>query len=166
VIDLFSHLPYRLFTVGRLDRDTTGLLIVTNDGRFAQDIIHPSKGLTKEYLVKTSQEISHEHLFSISKGTMVEGTWIKPAKVAKVRRGTLTVTVREGKKREVRLLVQKAGLTLLSLHRIRVGALVLGNLDIGEFRPLTAQEREQLLAPSQQKKQRSKKTLRTPFPEG
>ncbi|MGR3973796.1 MAG: pseudouridine synthase [Candidatus Rhabdochlamydia sp.] len=145
VVDLFDHLPYRLFTVGRLDRDTTGLLIVTNDGHFAQDVIHPSKGLTKEYLVKTGQEITHEHLIDISKGGLVEGVWVKPTKVAKVRKGTLTVTVQEGKKREVRLLVQKAGLDILSLHRIRIGSLVLGPLEEGEFRPLSENEKDQLL---------------------
>ncbi len=145
VIDLFAHLPYRLFTVGRLDRDTTGLIIVTNDGYFAQEVIHPSKGQTKEYLIKTTQEITHEHLIAISKGGLIENTWVKPASVKKVRRGTLTITVHEGKKREVRLLVQKAGLKILSLHRIRIGALVLGNLDIGEFRPMTEKEKRLLL---------------------
>jgi 23S rRNA pseudouridine2605 synthase len=145
VVDLFSHLPYRLFTVGRLDRDTTGLLIVTNDGQFAQDIIHPSKGVTKEYLVKTSQEITPDHLTCISKGGLVEGTWVKPFKVSKVRRGTLKISVREGKKREVRLLVQKAGLDIISLQRIRIGALVLGDLEVGDFRPLTEAEKLLLL---------------------
>ena len=145
VVDLFGHLNYRLFTVGRLDRDTTGLLIVTNDGHFAQDVIHPSKGQTKEYLIKTSQEITADHLKSISKGGLVENTWVKPASVRKVRRGTLTITVHEGKKREVRLLVQKAGLDILSLHRIRIGSLVLGNLEPGEWRPLTDKEKQLLL---------------------
>lgn len=145
VIDLFAHLNLRLFTVGRLDRDTTGLLIITNDGHFAQNIIHPSKGQTKEYLVKTMQEITHEHLQSISKGGLIENTWVKPAGVKKVRRGTLTVTVHEGKKREVRLLVQKAGLDIVSLHRIRIGSLVLGNLEVGQWRPLTAKEKQLLL---------------------
>jgi 23S rRNA pseudouridine2605 synthase len=145
VVDLFNHLNLRLYTVGRLDRDTTGLLIVTNDGHFAQNIIHPSKGQTKEYLVKTSQEITAEHLISISKGGLIENTWVKPANVKKVRRGTLTVSVHEGKKREVRLLVQKAGLDLVSLHRIRIGSLVLGNLEVGDYRPLTDKEKELLL---------------------
>lgn len=145
VVDLFSHLNLRLYTVGRLDRDTTGLLIVTNDGHFAQDVIHPSKGQTKEYLIKTSQEITHEHLVSIAKGGLVENTWVKPSNVKKVRRGTLTISVSEGKKREVRLLVQKAGLDIVSLHRIRIGALVLGNLEVGEYRPLTDKEKKLLL---------------------
>ena len=147
VIDLFKDLPYRLFTVGRLDRDTTGLLLVTNDGYFAQNVIHPSRNVTKEYLVKTEQEISPEHLQAISKGALVEGSWITPVSVTKVRRGTLKVIVREGKKREVRLLVQKAGLTILSLHRIRIGSLTLGSLPLGQFRELSEREKELLLNP-------------------
>ena len=145
VIDLFQELPYRLFTVGRLDRDTTGLLIVTNDGHYAQDIIHPSKGLAKEYLVKTTQEISPEHLIIISKGALVEGTWVKPIRVVKMRRGTLKVSVSEGKKREVRIMVQKAGLDILSLHRIRIGGLTLGNLPEGSWRSLSEKEKSLLL---------------------
>lgn len=148
VVDLFQNLPYRLFTVGRLDRDTTGLLLLTNDGHFAQAIIHPSKGLTKEYLVKTVQEITHDHLAAIAKGGFIEGTRVKPVRVIKIRKGTLKIVVREGKKREVRLLVQNAGLSILSLERIRIGPLVLGNLPEGHFRPLTTKEKELLLNPA------------------
>lgn len=148
VVDLFQDLPYRLFTVGRLDRDTTGLLLVTNDGHFAQQVIHPSRGLTKEYLVKATQEITHEHLTSIAKGGIIEGTRVKPVRVAKMRKGTVKIVVREGKKREVRLLAQKAGLDIVSLHRIRIGSLVLGNLEVGEFRPLTEKEKKLLLNPT------------------
>ncbi len=142
--DLFEHLPYRLFTVGRLDRDTTGLLLVTNDGNFAQAVIHPSKGFTKEYLIKVNQEITSDHLISLSKGCVVEGVWVKPVSVSKVRKGTFKVVIREGKKRELRILSQKAGLDVFSLHRIRIGPLVLGNLGVGEYRPLTENERAQL----------------------
>ena len=147
VIDLFKDLPFRLFTVGRLDRDTTGLLIVTNDGYFAQNVIHPSRNITKEYLIKTTQEISPEHLKSISEGALVEGSWITPVGVTKVRRGTLKIVVKEGKKREVRVLVQKAGLDIVSLHRIRIGSLTLGSLSLGEFRELSPKEKELLLNP-------------------
>jgi 23S rRNA pseudouridine2605 synthase len=147
VIDLFKEFPYRLFTVGRLDRDTTGLLLVTNDGHFAQEVIHPSKGLTKEYLVKTEQEILHDHLAKISEGGFIERTWVKPVRVTKMRKGTVKVVVREGKKREVRLLVQNAGLSIVSLERIRIGSLALGDLALGEFRPLTENEKKLLLNP-------------------
>ena len=147
ISDLFKDLPYRLFTVGRLDRDTTGLLIVTNDGHFAQNVIHPSKGLTKEYLVKTMQEITDVHLKAISKGAMVEGVWVKPVAVSKVRKGTLKIVVREGKKREVRVLAEKAGLDIESLERIRIGSLTLGNLPVGIYRELSEKEKQLLLNP-------------------
>ena len=140
VIDLFEGEKKRLFTIGRLDRDTTGLLLVTNDGHFAQKVIHPSKNIVKEYLVKTQQEITHDHLKQISKGTLLEGSWTKPFSVKKMRRGTLKVVVKEGKKREVRLMIQNAGLDLISLSRIRIGGLQLGALNEGEWRTLSSQE--------------------------
>ncbi len=142
VVDLFAELPARLFTVGRLDRDTTGLLIVTNDGHFANRVIHPSSNIVKEYLVKTTQEITDEHLKAISKGTRIEDCLIKPVRVIKVRKGTLKVTVKEGKKREVRLLVQNAGLDILELSRIRIGGLHLGTIPEGMYREMTEADKE------------------------
>lgn len=141
VIDLFKKTGARLFTVGRLDRDTTGLLIVTNDGHFAQKVIHPSSNITKEYVIKTSQEITDQHLKTISKGTLIEKMWIRPVRVQKVRKGTLKVIVKEGKKREVRLLVQNAGLDILELSRVRIGGLRLGPLPEGTFREMTEAEK-------------------------
>lgn len=141
VIDLFPP-DVRVFTVGRLDRDTSGLLIVTNDGLFSQKIIHPRANIEKEYLVKTSQEISHEHLMAINKGAFVDGAYVRPVSVKKVRRGTLKIVVKEGRKREVRVLVHKAGLTLISLTRIRIGGLTLGNLSEGEWREMNEREKE------------------------
>ncbi|MES2345530.1 MAG: pseudouridine synthase [Chlamydiota bacterium] len=146
IIDLFEDLPYRLFTVGRLDRDTTGLLIVTNDGAFANQVIHPSADLSKEYLVKTSQEISHEHLMTISEGTLIEGIWVKPERVTKVRKGTLKVVVKEGKKREVRILVEKCGLDILELSRIRIGGLLLGPLPLGTWKEMTENEKKAIFS--------------------
>ncbi len=142
VVDLFTHLGLRVFTVGRLDRDTTGLLIVTNDGHFSNQVIHPSSNIAKEYLVKTVQEITDVHLKSISKGTRIEGALIRPVSVTKVRKGTLKVVVKEGKKREVRLLVQNAGLDINELSRIRIGGLHLGSVPEGTYRELTVAERE------------------------
>lgn len=144
VIDLFPK-DLRVFTVGRLDRDTTGLLLVTNDGHFSHRVIHPSFQISKEYLVKTEQEITHEHLVAISKGTIIEGTLVKPLRVTKVRKGTVKISVVEGKKREVRLLVQSSGLTVAELARIRIGGLTLGALPLGHFRPLTEREKELLI---------------------
>jgi 23S rRNA pseudouridine2605 synthase len=144
VLDLFPASSERLFTIGRLDRDTTGLLLVTNDGHFAQKVIHPSSNIQKEYLVKTVEEITHEHLISVNEGTLIEGIWIKPLRVIKVRKGTLKVIVMEGKKREVRQLVEKAGLEIVELERIRLGGLPLGAIPQGKWRELSDQEKKMI----------------------
>lgn len=139
-LDLFSHITHRLFTVGRLDQETSGLIIVTNDGDFANRVIHPSRQVAKEYLAKTDQEITAEHLISLSAGMRIQGTHIKPLEVKKVRRGTLKIVIAEGKKHEVRELLAFVGLTIRELTRIRIGSLTLGNLAQGGYRALTEQE--------------------------
>lgn len=146
VIDLFRNVSSRLFTIGRLDRDTTGLLLVSNDGQFAQRVIHPSANLSKEYVVKTKEEIEHQHLVLLSKGARIEGQWVRPKRVEKLRKGTVKIVVREGKKREVRLFVQQAKLTLLSLHRTRIGGLRLGDLPEGVWRELSEKEQKRIFA--------------------
>lgn len=142
VLDLFEGVKQRIFTVGRLDKDTKGLLIVTNDGHFANKVIHPSSEIQKEYLAKTDQEISADHLQAITTGTLVEGVFVKPIRVTKVRKGTVKITIAEGKKREVRLILEAAGLTVNELCRIRIGGLHLGVLPEGKWRPMTERERE------------------------
>lgn len=146
ILNLFSHLPMRLFTVGRLDRETSGLILITNDGDFANRVIHPSYNVTKEYLAKTSQEITPEHLKALSAGTEVEGAFIKPVSVRKVRKGTVKLVVSEGKKHEVRILLANAKLTVRELTRIRVGPLTLGTLPVGTYRELTEEEKNQFLS--------------------
>lgn len=143
VLNLFDD-DLRLFTVGRLDKDTTGLLIVTNDGHFANSVIHPSKNISKEYLAKTDKEITDTHLKALSSGGLVEGVWVKPISVSKVRKGTLKISVSEGKKREVRCLLEYVGLKVLELKRIRIGSLVLGTLSEGKYRQLTKTELKDL----------------------
>lgn len=146
VLDLFADIKARLFTVGRLDKDTEGLLIVTNDGHFAHGIMHPSAGIQKEYLVKTDQELTADHLHAISAGTLVEGTFVKPLRVTKVRNGTLKVVVGEGKKREVRHLCLAAGLKVEHLTRIRIGGLQLGPIPVGSFRAMTDKEKRAIFS--------------------
>jgi len=144
VIDLFVETELRLFTVGRLDKDTCGLLLVTNDGHFANKVIHPSGCVHKEYLAKTDEEITPDHLIAMSSGTLVEGVFVKPVSVSKVRKGTLKVTIMEGKKREVRLLMEAAGLKVRELTRIRLGGLHLGTLPLGSWRALTEREKQMI----------------------
>lgn len=142
VFDLFKGVSQRLFTAGRLDKDTTGLLIVTNDGVFSQRVIHPSSNIKKEYVAKTRQEITADHLKTIARGCEVEETFVKPISVKKVRKGTIKVVIAEGKKREVRCMLERAGLDVIELKRTRIGGLSLGNLPLGMWRLMTDKEKK------------------------
>jgi len=145
VVDLLPQKEgVRLFTVGRLDRDTSGLILVTNDGHFANRIMHPSGGVKKEYLAKVDREITHEHLCLLSQGCFVQGLLVKPVTVKKVRRSTVRIVVQEGRYHEVRELLHAARLKVLELTRIRIGPLSLGKLPIGAFKPLSQEEVEKL----------------------
>lgn len=146
ILDLFPRSSDRLFTIGRLDKDTTGLLLVTNDGHFSHSVIHPSSNIIKEYLVKTAQEITGEYLEMLSQGARVDEKWVRPVLVQKVRRGTFKISVKEGKKHEVRIIAERARLKVIELTRIRIGGLTLGTLPVGDFRPLTEKDRKAIFA--------------------
>lgn len=144
VLDFFPP-HFRLFTIGRLDRDTTGLLLVTNDGDFCQRVIHPSFGVEKEYLIVSAKEIKEQDLYHLSQGVFIENRRIRPKKVEKKNKYSLSLIVMEGKKHEVRLMAKKAQISLISLKRVRIGSIRLGRLKEGMFRPLTDIEKESLL---------------------
>ncbi|MDN3507843.1 MAG: pseudouridine synthase [Simkaniaceae bacterium] len=144
--DLLPNFPFRLFSAGRLDRETSGLIIVTNDGSFSQRVIHPSAGIEKEYIVKTNREIMHHDLVKMSEGARVTGVWVKPVSVTKVRRGTIKIVVKEGRKHEVREIVAAAGIKVLELKRIRIGGLRLGSLPEGGVKELNDKEKESLFS--------------------
>lgn len=146
IYDFFQGSKERLFSVGRLDKDTSGLLLVTNDGFFSNDVIHPSSDVVKEYVVKTTSEIVDLHLKTISAGCDVEGVHVKPVRVVKVRKGTLKVFVTEGRKREVRKLVENAGLTIVELKRTAIGNLKLGELKEGSIKQLSKDDIEKIFS--------------------
>ncbi len=143
VVDLFPG-NERLFTVGRLDVDTTGLLLVTNDGHFAQSVIHPSADIEKEYLAEVGVDIEAHHMKKLRAGTQVEGEFVRPVSVVIDKRRMVRLAIKEGKKREVRHLLAAAGLPVRSLSRIRIGGLLLGHLHPGGWRRLTAEDKKRL----------------------
>lgn len=132
----------RLFTVGRLDRETTGLILVTNDGDFAQEVIHPSKGVIKSYVAELAFPMQAEDLDLMRRGVYIEKRRIQPMKVAKIGSHRVKVCLAEGKKHEVRLLLLKAGLKVRELKRVGIGHLHLGPLPSGAFRPMSQKDRE------------------------
>lgn len=130
----------RLFTVGRLDVATTGLIIVTNDGDFAQKLSHPSSNLSKEYIATVDGLVYKRHLMAISEGTTIEGVHCVPDAVeilprqADMQRARIRIVVHEGRKHEVRELVKNAGLEIHSLKRIRIGGFRLPpDLGLGKY---------------------------------
>ncbi|MDY6793977.1 MAG: pseudouridine synthase [Actinomycetota bacterium] len=143
VMDLI-HEEGRLFPVGRLDKDTTGLLIITNDGYLAQRMTHPSHGVDKTYLVEAEGHLTREGLARLRKGVRLEEGITAPAKVRILdKRGDrclLEMVIHEGKKRQVRRMCAAAGLKVRKLTRTRLGPLDLKGLEEGNYRPLTFDE--------------------------
>ena len=139
VVDLLpaSLRALRVFPVGRLDRESEGLLILTNDGSFAQDLQHPSKGVTKEYEVLLNLEINELQLRRWRNGFEIDGRRVKPVSVDVVQKEPrsrwVRVVIKEGLKREVREMANLAGFGVFALIRRKIGGLVLRRLKIGSF---------------------------------
>jgi 23S rRNA pseudouridine2605 synthase len=140
VYDFFSEVSSRLFTVGRLDKQSSGLIIVTNDGALSQKLAHPKYQISKEYLVKTDHFILDQHLKKIAKGCAIEGKHVLPKSVTKIRRNVLKVVVTDGRKHEERILLEEAGLKTLELCRTRIGNLRLGKLLLGAWKAMSERE--------------------------
>jgi len=144
--DITGLLPEgpRVFPVGRLDRDTEGLLLLTNDGDLANRLTHPKFGVEKEYLAEVSARPTRTQLAQIRAGVELDDG---PARAKTVRlvansgeRAAIRLVMTEGRKREVRRLLAAVGLPVTRLVRLRVGPVRLGNLPAGQFRPLTREE--------------------------
>jgi 23S rRNA pseudouridine2605 synthase len=127
----------RVFPVGRLDRESEGLLVLTNDGEFAQELQHPSRGVTKEYEVLLNLEVNDKHLRRWRGGFEIEGRRVKPLLVEIMNKEPASRWVRiaigEGLKREVRTMANLAGFGVLALIRRKIGGLTLSGLKVGEF---------------------------------
>ena len=151
VVDLLPSLP-RVYPVGRLDRDTSGLLLLTNDGDWAEGILHPRFGVPKEYRAVVRGKPSEEAIALLQGGVeLPDGARTSPAHVAlrRVSRGNseLDVTVIEGRKRQIRLMCAAVGHPVIALRRVRVGSVELGNLREGTWRELSHSEVEGLRLP-------------------
>ncbi|MBF0557909.1 MAG: rRNA pseudouridine synthase [Nitrospirae bacterium] len=150
--DFLQRVKYRVFPVGRLDYDSEGLLLITNDGDFAQALLHPSHEVPKTYLVKVKGLVKEESMDKLRRGVRLEDGMTAPAGVRRVRMGRaseenqwLEVSIHEGKKRQVRRMLEKVGHDVTKLKRVAISGLKLGGLKPGAFRPLTPEEIERLL---------------------
>ena len=139
VYDLLDRDEY-LFPVGRLDLDSSGLLILTNDTAFAERLTNPHYKVPKTYRVKSSQVLSDEQLEELRRGIMLRDGITRPAIVERIDRSAFTITITEGRNRQVRRMVAALGAKVLKLMRIAIGPIVIGDLAVGASRELTAKE--------------------------
>ncbi|MDL2318960.1 rRNA pseudouridine synthase [Eubacteriales bacterium OttesenSCG-928-A19] len=150
VLDRFGDFPARLYPVGRLDFDSEGLLLLTNDGALTQRMLHPSREVDKTYLVRAQGDVSMDAVRSLRRGVMLEGRMTSPAEVRVIRRTgietVVLVTIHEGRNRQVRRMLDAVGYPVVMLRRVGFGPLQLGGLKRGEWRLLTSEEVELLLS--------------------
>ena len=135
----------RLFPVGRLDRESSGLLLLTNDGELANRIIHPRFGWDKEYFVRVWKPFQSSQWKQLRNGIILDGRRAKPLALNEVNPTTFTITMGEGRKREIRRMVKAVGNAVVELHRIRIGPISLGKVPSGQWRRLRAIEIQKLL---------------------
>lgn len=148
VLDKFRDFPVRLYPVGRLDYDSEGLLLLTNDGDLTERMLHPSQEVEKTYLTRVSNELTPAEARRLESGVMVDGRKTARAKVkilgCKNLYTDILVTIHEGRNRQVRKMVEQVGHQVVMLRRIRFGPLKLGELPRGMWRELTAEELREL----------------------
>ncbi len=144
VADYFEDLPYRLYTVGRLDYDSEGLILVTNDGDLANKLTHPRHGVEKEYFAVCEGRVSEANRKKLMSGVQLEDGMSAPALVtilnAHERSTELSIILREGRNRQVRRMMEAVGHPVKKLRRERIGALTLNGLARGERRLLSLEE--------------------------
>ena len=148
VLDRFRDYPIRLYPVGRLDYDSEGLLLLTNDGDLTERMLHPSMEVDKTYLARVSNQVTPEEARQLERGVMVDGRQTARAKVHILSVQNLftdmIITIHEGRNRQVRKMVEQIGHQVVMLRRIRFGPLKLGELPRGMWRPLTQEELDAL----------------------
>lgn len=142
VSDYLEKIPFRVFPVGRLDWDSEGLLLLTNDGDFANKVTHPKKEVTKTYLVKLSGQPEPQHIEKLRRGVSIIGGKVSAKHIEKVKQSGekksskydwYKIIITEGKNRQIRQMFAKIGLDVMKLQRVSIGRLRLGALPVGEL---------------------------------
>jgi 23S rRNA pseudouridine2605 synthase len=148
VYDLIGDLGIWAVPVGRLDQDTSGLLLMTNDTQFAERIMNPDFKVAKTYLVKCSTRVADENIERLRNGVELADGPTRPAIVTRVRDSErythLEITIAEGRNRQVRRMIEAVGSKVLELVRTAIGPIQIGSLEIGKYRDLTSEERRAL----------------------
>ena len=135
------NIPERVYPVGRLDKDSEGLILLTNDGELAQRLTHPKFEKEKEYFVTVNKNLRNESLSAMENGIQLEDGKTLPTKVKKFADKSFSIILKEGKKRQIRRMCEKMGLEVEELKRVRVNKLKLGELKTGKYVVLSEAER-------------------------
>jgi 23S rRNA pseudouridine2605 synthase len=153
VVDFVDHAT-RVVPVGRLDADTTGALLLTNDGELAHRLAHPRYGIEKTYDVEVDGEPTDDQLRRLREGVELDDGRTAPARARRLGRNRLELVLHEGRKRQVKRMCEAVGLPVTRLHRPSYGGLELGELRPGEWRELTRDELDRLRAATQTRSRR------------
>ena len=149
VADLVADTGVRLFPIGRLDRDSEGLLLLTNDGEFANAVSHPRNHVPKTYRVTVRAAVTEEQVAQLQNGIVLDGRKTAPAEVSVMvkepERTVLQMTIHEGRNRQIRRMCESLGLDVIRLKRIAVGTVKLGGVTVGKWRYLEGREVKALL---------------------
>lgn len=144
VLDHFKSLPERVYPVGRLDYDSEGLLLLTNDGELTERLLHPRHEVEKSYLARVTGTVSDDDMMRLRRGIMLDDHKTSPAKAKLIRQETFAavvlITIHEGRNRQVRRMFEETGHNVLRLTRVRFGPLELGDLPRGQWRDATVEE--------------------------
>lgn len=143
IVDLVNH-PLRVFNIGRLDKDSDGLILLTNDGDIVNEILRSENKHEKEYIVSVDKPISPEFLKKMSEGVNILGTKTLPCEVRQLSKFDFQIILTQGLNRQIRRMCAELGYDVYRLQRIRIMNIHLGNLQLGQWRDLSKKERNQL----------------------
>lgn len=142
--------PKGVVPVGRLDYNTSGLLLLTNDGQLAAKLMHPKYKVAKVYLTHTKEQVSDDHIKKLLSGVQLEDGSARASAVVKLDSTSLLITLTQGRNRQVRRMIAALGLSLVSLKRVSYGPINIDNLASGATRPLSQQELQALMKSPQE----------------
>ena len=143
IVDLVNH-PLRVFNIGRLDKDSDGLILLTNDGDIVNEILRAENNHEKEYIVSVDKPITPEFVEKMSKGVRILGTKTLPCKVEQLSKYEFKIILTQGLNRQIRRMCEALGYEVYRLQRVRIMNIHLGNLPVGQWRDLTKKETTRL----------------------
>lgn len=143
IVDLVNH-PLRIFNIGRLDKDSDGLILLTNDGDIVNEILRAENQHEKEYIVTVDRPIAEDFLKQMSEGVKILGTKTLPCKVEQISKYVFQITLTQGLNRQIRRMCEALGYEVYRLQRTRIMNIQLGNLPVGQWRDLSKKEKNRL----------------------